>query len=106
NYHDGGVLEISINGGAFNDITSVGTIGIGNYVGIITGSGNPLAGRAGWSGNSFGYLPTAVDLGSAVVGQTIKLRFRMGSDNSTAFAPGWWIDNVSVAAPGSPFDVA
>jgi CSLREA domain-containing protein len=105
-FHSGGVLEISINGGAYNDITTAGPFGIGGYNVQITGSGNPLIGRMAWGGNSFGgYIPTVVDFGSGVVGQSIKLRWRMGSDNSGMTFPGWWIDNVSVAAPGTPFDV-
>ncbi len=108
--YDGGVLEISspnINGGAFTDIADPavgGSFLSGGYVGRISSSfGNPLAGRMAWSGNSGGYLTTSVNLGPNVAGQTIKLRFRMGSDNSTA-STGWRVDSLSVTefacAPG------
>ena len=90
NFYDGGVLEVSspnINGGAFTDITNAavgGSFVSGGYVGTIsTGFSNPLAGRMAWSGDSGGYITTVANLGPNVVGQTIKLRFRMGSDSST-----------------------
>lgn len=47
---DGGVLEISVNAGAFTDIvTSGGTFISGGYDSpLFSGSGNPLANRAAW----------------------------------------------------------
>ena len=99
---DGGVLEVSspnINGGAFTDVTDAavgGSFVSGGYNGIIdTGFGNPLAGRMAWSGNSGGYINTVANLGPNVAGQTIKLRFRMGSDSDTPGA-GWRIDTILV----------
>ena len=105
--YDGGVLEVSspnINGGAFSDITdpSVGGSFItGGYNATIsTAFGSPLAGRGAWSGNSGGYICTVVNLGPNVAGQTIKLRFRMGSDSSVS-ATGWRIDTIQVSPVGS-----
>ncbi len=46
-------------------------------------------------GNSNGYINTVVNLGPNVSGQTIKLRFRMGSDEIVG-APGWRIDTVTI----------
>jgi len=99
---DGGVLEVSspnINGGAFTDVTDPavgGSFVSGGYTGVIdTTAGNPLAGRMAWCGDSNGYLTTVVNLGSNVNGQTIRLRFRMGTDEAVA-APGWHIDTISV----------
>jgi hypothetical protein len=101
-YWDGGVLEISspnINFGAFTDITSavVGASFVsGGYTGpIASDAGNPLANRMAWSGNSGGYINTVINLGPNVMGRTIKLRFRMGSDISES-APGWRIDSLSI----------
>ena len=37
-----------------------------------------------WTGSSTTYINTLVNLGPNVVGQTIKLRFRMASDVSVA----------------------
>jgi subtilisin-like proprotein convertase family protein len=99
---DGGVLEVSspnINGGAFTDITDAavgGSFASGGYNGTISTSfSSPIAGRQAWTGSSSGYITTVANLGSKVAGQTIKLRFRMGSDNSTS-GTGWRVDTVRV----------
>ena len=49
---DGGVLEISIDGGeTFQDILTFGTFVTGGYNGTVSGCcGNPLAGRQAWNG--------------------------------------------------------
>jgi hypothetical protein len=102
-FFDGGVLEISspnLNGGAFTDITSPavgGSFSSGGYNAEINGtSGNPIAGRQAWSGNSGGYISTVVNLGPNINGQTVKLRFRMGSDMFGA-GVGWRIDTFFFA---------
>jgi hypothetical protein len=107
-FWDGGVLEISspnINGGAFTDITDPavgGSFVSGGYTGTIdTTANNPLAGRMAWSGNSGGYINTVVNLGPNVNGQTIKLRFRMGTDEAVA-APGWFVDSIRVMSGACP----
>ncbi len=99
-FFDGGVLEVSspnINGGTFTDVTNAavgGSFVSGGYVGAISNAfSNPLAGRQAWSGNSNGYVTTVVNLGPNVVGQTIKIRFRMGSDTVTS-GTGWRIDSL------------
>ena len=95
---DGCVLEVSINGGAFVDIldpTAGGTFVSGDYNAVITDkASNPLANRRAWSRDSGGYVTTTANLG-ALNGQTIKLRFRMGTDEAAA-APGWRIDNFAL----------
>ncbi|HZH33767.1 MAG TPA: M36 family metallopeptidase, partial [Pyrinomonadaceae bacterium] len=93
---DGGVLEISINGGAFQDIIAAGGSFIsGGYNGTLRGTGNPLAGRQGWTGNSGGYIDSVVQLPFAVFRQNVRFRWRLGHDSSTG-ATGWRIDNVRV----------
>ena len=96
---DGGVLEISIEGGPFEDILDAGGSFTSNgYNRTISNNfSNPLAGRAAWSGNSGGYVTTVVQLPAAANGHGVKLRFRMGSDNSNN-APGWFVDTISVQA--------
>ena len=107
-FGDGYVLEVSspnINGGTFTDVTDPavgGSFVTGGYTGIISNlSGNPLAGRMAWSGNSGGYINTVVNLGPTVNGQTIKLRFRMGTDEAVA-APGVRIDTLSITGASCP----
>ena len=54
--YDGGVLEISIDGGPFQDIVAAGGsfAGGGYNATISTTFSNPLAGRSAWSGSSSG----------------------------------------------------
>jgi hypothetical protein len=99
--YDGGVLEISINGATFTDILSAG----GDFVThgynqtIPTCCGNPLGGRLAWSGNSGGFVTTAANLPPAASGQSIQLRWRLGSDSSMGIV-GWYVDTVTLTQPG------
>ena len=93
-YWDGGVLEVSapnINGGAFTDVTNAavgGSFVSGEYTGTIDNTANnPLADRDAWSGSSGGYINTVINLGPNLNGQTLTLRWRMGSDEAVG-APG------------------
>jgi subtilisin-like proprotein convertase family protein len=94
---DGGVLEISIGGGPFQDVGAAGGLFLlGGYTSVISGAtGSPIAGRMAWSGESGGYITTRVFLPAAAVGNTVVLRFRAATDNSVA-GVGWSIDNVSL----------
>jgi hypothetical protein len=104
-FWDGYVLEVSVNGGGFVDVTDPsigGTFVSGPYTGEIDATaGNPLAGQMAWSGDSGGYINTVINLGSSLNGQTIKLRFRMGTDELTA-APGARVDGLSIAGGSCP----
>jgi PKD repeat protein len=94
--YDGGVLEIEIGGGAFQDIlTAGGSFASGSYTRTISSSyGNPFARRQAWSGNSGGFITTTVNLPAAAAGQNIQLRWRCGTDNSVG-STGWYIDTIS-----------
>ena len=96
--YDGGVLEISTNGGAFTDLLAAGGsfIVAGYNQTVATGYGNPLAGRQAWSGNSGGYVTTTANLPAIAAGKSVRLRWRLGSDNSTA-ALGWYVDTIAVS---------
>ena len=100
NGYDGGVLEISINGGAYQDIiTAGGSFTAGGYTGTISTSySNPLAGRSAWTGTNGAFNTTTVNLPAASAGLSCTLRFRMGSDVSVS-ASGWRVDNFSVSQP-------
>lgn len=94
---DGGVLEVKIGGGAFQDIEAAGgSFVTGGYTAAISTSfGNPIGGRRAWTGNSTSYINTVVNLPAAAAGQSIQLRFRMGSDSSVS-GTGWRIDTLQV----------
>lgn len=95
---DGGVLEISVNGGEFQDIISAGgSFVTGGYNSILgaNGTNNPLNGRPAWSGSSSGYIQTKVRLPSSAAGGNVRFRWRSGADNNTA-VEGWYIDSISV----------
>jgi hypothetical protein len=107
-FWDGYVLEVSapmISGGAFLDITDShvgGSFVSGGYTGEIDSTAmNPLAGRMAWSGNSGGYIDTVINMGPNLAGQTVTLRFRMGSDEAVS-APGVRIDNISITGASCP----
>ena len=93
---DGGVLEISTDGGnTFRDIlVAGGSFVTGGYNRTIsTGRGSPIAGRQAWSGDSAGFITTVVNLPFIPLGG--RLRWRMASDNSGSWE-GWRVDTVSI----------
>src|SRR5947208_1266611 len=95
NGFDGGVLEISIDGGAFQDAAFF--ILQSGYNGTIsTCCGNPLAGRQAWTGSSGGFIATSVTLPQ---GHTIALRWRIGHDNGGS-GQGWRIDTLQTVCEG------
>jgi hypothetical protein len=107
--YDGGVLEISIGHGAFQDILAAGGSFVsGGYNMVITGNeyppsnNDPLAGRQAWSGSSGpystnSYITTIVQLPAAAAGRTIQLKWRLGTDFGSVFpAAGWRIDTINI----------
>jgi uncharacterized repeat protein (TIGR01451 family) len=94
--YDGGVLEISIASGAFSDIVAAGgSFAANGYTANIPLFDNPLAGRDVWSGSSGGYITTVVNLPPSASGQSVRFRWRFGSDTGTS-GPGWHIDSVAL----------
>ncbi|MBC7901244.1 MAG: carboxypeptidase regulatory-like domain-containing protein [Saprospiraceae bacterium] len=95
---DGGVLEISINGGPFADIiTAGGSFVAGGYNGAIGVTDSVLTGRAAWTGTSGGFITTTVNLPPASFGQEAQIRFRTAYDTGTNPANGGQrIDTVSI----------
>jgi hypothetical protein len=93
---DGGVLEVSIDGGPFQDILAAGGVfWQGGYNGTIsTCCGNPLAGRQAWTGNSGGFIETEIDVGFPF-GKPFVLRWRMASDSSGS-GEGWRVDAIDI----------
>ncbi len=94
--YDGGILEISTNGGAtWTQVPNTDLL-VGGYTGPISANfSNPLAGLEAWCGpNPSPYQQVIADL-SAYAGQTVQFRMRIGTDTSVS-RPGWDVDNVTV----------
>ncbi len=101
NRFDGGVLEISIGGGAFADIiTSGGTFVAGGYTNTLRAdlsTTNPLAGRSAWTGTQAAFGTVQVTLPLSANGQNIVLRWRFGTDNLVN-ATGWFVDSIQISS--------
>jgi hypothetical protein len=102
--YDGAVIELSSDDGVtWSDVGSAA-----GYVGTITGtdSDNPLLGRQAYVGRSAGYpafITTSVNLGTAFAGRTVRVRFRLGVDQSVNDL-GWELDRVAFAGiTNTPF---
>jgi photosystem II stability/assembly factor-like uncharacterized protein len=97
---DGAVLEISINGGAYQDVLAAGgSFTEGGYNGAIVVTDSAITGRQAWTGNSGGFITTTLILPAAAYGQNVQLKWRMVSDTGTnPTGGGIRIDNVSIFA--------
>lgn len=96
--YDGGVMEISTDGGVtWTDLG--GNMTQNGYSGAIsTCCSNPIGGQPAFEGNSNGYVQTIVDL-NPYAGSTVIVRFRMATDSSVT-GNGWWVDDVTITKPG------
>jgi hypothetical protein len=102
--YDGGILQISIGGGAFEDIVAAGgSFATNGYVEELTEQAdgdceNPnVIGANAWTGNSGGFINTIVNLPAAAEGKTVKLQWACGTDCDNAYTvTGWWIDNIAI----------
>ncbi|MCO5242551.1 MAG: immune inhibitor A [Anaerolineae bacterium] len=91
---DGGILEVSTDGGSNWTQVPNADLLVGSYRGTVSGSfGNPLAGLQAWCGET-AYIQTIADV-SSYAGQTAEFRMRLGTDTSVS-APGWDVDDVTV----------
>jgi hypothetical protein len=100
---DGGVVEISTdNGGHWTDV------GTTAYNGSTNGAtSSPIgASRPAFVNRMVGwpsFANVSLSLGTTFAGGDVKLRFRVGADESTG-APGWEIDDIGVSgATTNPF---
>jgi uncharacterized repeat protein (TIGR01451 family) len=92
---DGGVVEISVNGGAWTDLGPYITAGAYSRT-ISNMYSNPIGGRQAFSGLASGVVNSSIDL-STFAGQPVQVRFRVGTDNAVADV-GWSVDNISAAS--------
>lgn len=92
---DGGVIEVSIDGGdSWEDVGAENIIENGYDNELESGTGNPLAGRPAFTGSSPGFTRTVVDL-SDYSGETVLIRFRFATNDNTD-AEGWFIDDIVI----------
>jgi hypothetical protein len=106
NTFDGAVLEFSVDGGPFTDVTSGGNTFIsGGYTTTIsTGFASPIGGRPAWTGLSAGtaatpsYITSAINLPAAANGHSVKLKWRVATDDSAVApgTPGVRIDTITI----------
>lgn len=105
-YWDGGVIEISKDGGTtWEDISAYVATAPYNST-LTTTSDNPLGGRAAFGKTNASY-PAAdtvtLDLGDKLAGQMFQVRFRIATDGGTG-GEGWEIDDVAFTGiVGTPF---
>lgn len=102
--YDGAVLEISINGAPFVDVTSAtigGVFELGGYnVSALnnSGSSNPLKGRPAWSGTGASFETGRLSIPSLPSDTPYRLRFRVGTD-SIIGASGFYVDSIRINVP-------
>lgn len=94
---DGGILEISIDGGAWVEWTAAGGSFVANGYDedISTSYSNPLGGLDAWTGNSGSFVQTIADFPASAVRKDVQVRWHQGNDSS-ARGNGWWIDDIEV----------
>jgi hypothetical protein len=93
--YDGGIAEVSTNGGSTWTQLLNAVMLTDPYDGVVSSSfSNPLAGLYAWCGEPQDWLRAVVDV-SAYAGQTVQFRFRLGTDSSLGYE-GWTIDDVKV----------
>jgi MYXO-CTERM domain-containing protein len=96
---DGGVIEVSSNGGkTWQDISKVGDPSYTGEIGDPQGQAqNVLRNRQGYVGTSQSWPAlekVTIDLGTSLAGKTIQVRFRIGTDDAAGGA-GWSVDDIS-----------
>jgi choice-of-anchor B domain-containing protein len=91
---DGAILEISTDGG--NNWTQLESQLLTDpYDGPVAAAiGNPLAGLNAWCGDPQDWLLSVASL-DAYAGQSVRFRFRMGT-NFTVAREGWYLDDVAI----------
>ena len=99
---DGGVVELSTDGGS-----TWSDIGAPAYNGsTVADTSAPIgANRPAFVNRMIGwpnFAPVTLNLGTTYANSDVKIRFRVGADESTG-APGWDIDNIAVTGAGTPF---
>ena len=93
---DGAVLEIKMGTASYIKLVAAGgsfTAGEGYNRKMALNQDNPLAGRMAWSGHQLGSSLTSGTLPGSASGQTVRLRWRLGTSKHTANQAGqnWFL---------------
>lgn len=96
-FFDGGILEVSTNGGLNWSSIAALHMGGATYGGAISVlEGNPLGGQQAFVGDSYGFTASQYNLAS-LAGQTqVRFRFRIGAADPIVDDYGWFIDEFRV----------
>jgi uncharacterized membrane protein len=92
--YDGGILEISTDGGSNWTQVNAPDLLTDPYDGEVNATTNPLHGLDAWCGDPQDWVESVVAL-DAYAGETVQFRFRLGSDSS-AGREGWYLDEMVV----------
>jgi len=90
------VLEVSIDGGAFEDITVHCSFITGSYDSYVSKAGHPLDGRHAWGRDPYPETAHEVSL-SGVAGHHIRLRWRAVTSDMSRNHPHILLDDVVVS---------
>jgi len=95
--YDGGIVEISVGGGAWTQITPQG--GYNRYIRRTSGGGNPYTGpfTPGIPVFSSTIAWSQVTFDLTGYSGNVQIRFRFGTDNATT-KEGWYIDDIQIDA--------
>jgi len=107
---DGGIVEMQVNGGSWNNI-GAGAFTQNGYTATISPFfSSPIAGQSAFTGNSPNFpgnprkdnwINSVATLGGISTGDNFAIRFRGASDISVS-GDGWLIDEVSISAAPVP----
>lgn len=98
---DGGIAEISTDSGINWEQIPNSSLLTDPYDALVSVNfENPLQGMEAWCGDPQDWLNSVVSL-DAYAGESVKFRFRLGTDNIIA-KEGWYIDDVTVQGCQSP----
>ncbi len=96
--YDGGLVELSADGGAWRDVTPLYLSGAPTRR-LYTGDTNPLKGRVAFGAESGGYVTARLNLwGTPALGfggTATRVSFRLGTDSRYG-GEGWYIDDVTI----------
>ncbi|PCJ47518.1 MAG: hypothetical protein COA74_11475 [Gammaproteobacteria bacterium] len=93
-FWDGGVIEVSIDGGAYQDVTALGGIMSSPYSQTLSAGAVQVGGRQGFGGLGGDETITITFADGTLNGSVAQFRFLIGTDQSVG-GFGWLIDDIS-----------